>query len=150
MEFLLDIMDEEDLDQIMEIEKDVFNSPWSRTAFLSEINKNPYANYYTARNGRNIVGYIGGWVTKGRLHITNLAVHKSYRRFGAATLLTEELVKTSRIQGVDWTTLEVRASNKEALSFYKKIGFTVIDQKKNYYKDNDEDALIMWKVIDCE
>jgi len=42
-------------------------------------------------------------------------------------------------------TLEVRASNARAQNLYKKYGFLQNGIRKGYYRDNKENALIMWK-----
>ena len=44
-------------------------------------------------------------------------------------------------------TLEVRSSNKPAISLYEKHGFKVDGIRKEYYQDNKEDALLMWRRV---
>ena len=41
-------------------------------------------------------------------------------------------------------TLEVRVTNDIAQSLYRKLGFQGGAIRKNYYSDNQEDALVMW------
>ena len=150
MNFIIDIMDEEDLNKIMEIERSVFSNPWSKRAFKKEINNNNSAIYFTARRGREILAYIGFWLFDDILHITNLAVDTKYQKKGVATRLFNMAEHIGQISGHNNITLEVRISNEAAISFYKKMGFVVIDRKVNYYTNNNEDAFIMWKVIDNE
>ena len=147
MEILIDLMEKEDIDEIMRIEKDVFNDPWSKNAFISELEKNPHAIYFTARSGREILGYIGFWILKDYIHITNLAVAKKYQKKGIASLLLENVENTAGMSRKYNLYLEVRESNTKAIDFYKKRNFEIVDSKKNYYENNNEDALIMWKVI---
>jgi ribosomal-protein-alanine N-acetyltransferase len=54
------------------------------------------------------------------------------------------LLKTAYELGLERATLEVRVSNKAAISLYQKFGFKTAGQRRRYYKDNDEDALILW------
>ena len=147
MEILIDLMDKEDIERVMKIEKEVFGDPWSKSAFINEIEKNPHAIYYVARKGREIIGYIGFWILREYIHITNLAVAKSYQKKGIASILLENVENTAGMAGKSNLYLEVRKSNKKAIDFYEKRNFEVIDSKKNYYENNNEDALIMWKVI---
>jgi ribosomal-protein-alanine N-acetyltransferase len=42
-------------------------------------------------------------------------------------------------------TLEVRPSNEAAIGLYEKLGFAVMGRRKQYYEDNGEDALILWR-----
>jgi len=43
--------------------------------------------------------------------------------------------------------LQVRKSNKGAIEFYKKLGFKVKKEIRNYYMDG-EDAILMVRMID--
>ena len=45
---------------------------------------------------------------------------------------------------VKYLTLEVRESNQKAINLYEKYGFKSLGKRKNYYQNNNEDALIMW------
>mgnify|MGYP006296968927 CR=1 FL=1 len=56
MDLLIDLMDEEDLEQVMKIERQVFSNPWSKKSFLSELKRNPHAIYFTARTSRTNAG----------------------------------------------------------------------------------------------
>ncbi len=47
-------------------------------------------------------------------------------------------------RGASWITLEVRESNEQAQSLYRKYGFTVVSTRRAYYSDNGENALVMW------
>lgn len=144
MDILIDVMTRDDLPMVMEIERASFADPWSEKSFLQDITDNPYSLYLTASLGRDLLGYIGGWIMKNRLHITNLAIDKKYRRKGVATSLIKELINISYLQGINKITLEVRVSNQAAIKLYKKLGFERVGYKNSYYK-NDEDAMIMWK-----
>ena len=150
MDLLIDLMDEEDLKQVMKIEREVFSNPWSKKSFLSELKKNPHAIYFTARISRTILGYIGFWILSDHIHITNLAVANNSRKNGIATMLFENVKNAARLSQKNDLYLEVRVSNDIAIYFYEKMGFKVIDRKKNYYENDNEDALIMWKVINNE
>ena len=144
MDILIDVMTREDLPQVIKIERSSFSDPWSKKSFLRDIKENPYSLYLTASIGKTLLGYVGGWIMKNRLHITNLAIDSKYRQRGVATSLIEELINISYLQGIDKITLEVRVSNCSAIKLYKKLGFKKVGYKNNYYKNN-EDAMMMWK-----
>ena len=61
---------------------------------------------------------------------------------GAALLYS--LITTARDRNLERATLEVRASNQSAISLYEKFGFKIAGRRRRYYKDNGEDALILW------
>ena len=44
--------------------------------------------------------------------------------------------------------LEVRAGNVPAVGLYDSFGFREIDRRKNYYRNPDEDALVMRRSAD--
>jgi len=135
----------EHIDDIMIIEKLSFNIPWSRNAFFEEIQNNNSSRYLVAKFKGRIAGYIGMWKVLDEGHITNIAVHPEYRGNGIGSLLLEGLVALARTEEISSLTLEVRRSNKAALHLYGKYGFEVAGNRKGYYADNGEDAIIMWK-----
>ena len=73
------------------------------------------------------------------------AVHPDARGQGIATRLILALVEDLKKQGSHCLTLEVRASNQNAISLYQKLGFSQIGRRPNYYRNPKEDALILRK-----
>ena len=127
-------MSKDDLEGIYEVEKTAFPIPWPISSFEEEL-KNMLATYLVAKIDNKVVGYLGLWFVMDECHITNIAVHADYRRNKiASTLITSYIL------------LEVRKSNVEAISLYKKYGFKNDAIRKNYYKNPDnthEDAIMM-------
>ncbi|MGM0411370.1 MAG: ribosomal protein S18-alanine N-acetyltransferase [Bacillota bacterium] len=150
MSLIIDLMDEKDIKEVLRIERNVFTNPWSKNAFINELRENPHAIYFIAKKDNKIVAYIGFWILVDYIHITNLAVKKEYRKQGIATILFEKMENIALSSNKRKFYLEVRESNKKAINFYKKRDFKIIDRKINYYTNNDEDALIMGKVINNE
>jgi ribosomal-protein-alanine N-acetyltransferase len=136
-----------DLDQVLRIERLSFSAPWSRAAFLSELLENDRARYFVARIGDQVVGYTGMWIIIDEGHITNVAVHPHWRNRGIATQLLDALDDVARANGVRRMTLEVRKSNIVAHTLYEKLGFRDAGIRRAYYRDNNEDAIIMWKEL---
>ena len=141
-------MDLEDLDQVMEVEKNCFPTPWSRGAFQSELTTNQFAYYLIAVSGERVVGYIGVWIIIDEAHITNIAVHSDARNQGIGNNLLRAVMEFSKTLGAKKLTLEVRVTNESAKSMYIKNGFINGGIRKNYYTDNQEDAQIMWVVLE--
>lgn len=134
------------IDGIMDIEKDSFAIPWSRKSIEDEL-RNKLAIYFVALYDDKIVGYAGMWhvVTEG--HITNIAVHKDYRKQGIGDKLVKKLIETAEEKEMIGLTLEVRPSNEAAMRLYKNNSFKLEGIRKEYYEDNKEDAYIMWKML---
>lgn len=137
-------MREEDIDQVLEIEHVSFATPWSREAFYNELNMNKFAVYIVLEVDQKVVGYCGVWVVIDEAHVTNIAILPEYRgrKFGEA--LMQNLFDVARTMGAKSMTLEVRVTNYVAQSMYRKFGFQKGGLRKNYYTDNQEDALVMW------
>jgi len=134
-----------DLDQVMRIEEVSYSSPWSRAAFVRELQDNATADYIVAEIPEyGVVGYCGLWLLLDEAHVTNVAVHPDFRRRGIATELLRVAARRAVARGVASLTLEVRPSNGVARQLYTRLGFIARGRRKRYYSDTGEDAIIMW------
>ncbi|MBV7271708.1 ribosomal protein S18-alanine N-acetyltransferase [Clostridium thailandense] len=135
----------EHIDSVITIDTLCFAIPWSRESFQKEVDSNKFARYIVAKKNNIIIGYAGMWLILDEGHITNIAVHPEYRGIGAGNLLLEGLIEICKSESINSLTLEVRKSNIVAQNLYKKYGFVEEGLRKEYYGDNKEDAIIMWK-----
>lgn len=135
----------EHINSIITIDCLSFPTPWSKDSFIKEIENNKFARYVVAKKNGAVVGYAGMWLILDEGHITNIAVHPEHRGIGIGNLLLEALIKICKKEASVSMTLEVRKSNIIAQNLYKKYGFVEDGIRKNYYADNKEDAIIMWK-----
>lgn len=136
-------MREEDVEGVLLVENRSFTIPWSRRMFLDELN-NPLVLYFVATYDATVVGYAGIWIIADEGHITNIAVDPSWRRQQIATELIQKITNIADGNKLRGLTLEVRAGNTPAISLYKGFGFRVEGRRKAYYRDTQEDALVMW------
>ncbi|RIW29391.1 ribosomal-protein-alanine N-acetyltransferase [Bacillus salacetis] len=143
-EYTVRLMNTEDLDQVMEVESHSFSIPWSRDAFFNELETNHFATYIVIEDNDQVIGYCGVWIIVDEAHITNIAVLPSYRGRGLGGKLMGSMIEIAKEMGARTMTLEVRVSNDPAQSLYRKFGFHDGGIRKNYYSDNQEDALVMW------
>ncbi len=141
-------MTSDDIDGVLKVEESCFAIAWTRADFEREMNENKLAIYFVAKDGEKIVGYAGMWhvVTEGQ--ITNVAVLDEYRGQKVGSLLMEALIKTAEEREMIGITLEVKISNYPAQKLYTKYGFKPEGFRKNYYKDTNEDAVVMWKYFE--
>jgi ribosomal-protein-alanine N-acetyltransferase len=140
----------DDLDEVLAIERASFQTPWSKSAFRYELTQNRVARSLLVRIGMQIVGYLCLWEIGHEIHITNLAVHPSFRRRGVARALLGHVLGDARKRDVELAFLEVRPTNAEALGLYESFGFQVIGRRKGYYFDTGEDALVMETRLQAE
>jgi len=138
----------QDLGYVLRLDRLSFPTPWTKSAFLSELLENERAYYLVAKWGGRPVGYIGVWIIAQEGHITNIAVHPDFRRRGIGTRLLKAIEALTAERGGLRMTLEVRKSNLGAQRLYQRLGFRPAGIRPGYYKDNNEDAVVMWKRID--
>jgi len=132
-----------DLDEVVTIERASFGMPWSRGAFLYEIEQNRVARCWVLREDDRIAAYLCLWEIADELHVTNIAVHPALRRRGLARRLLGAILEDGRSRRLRAVTLEVRPTNDEARTLYESFGFRVVGRRRGYYYDTGEDALIM-------
>jgi len=131
----------EHIDAVVQIENESFRDPWSRRAFLSEVNSET-ALPIVAIAENQVVGYLMIWLAYDEMHLGNIAVAKRWRRKGIGDRLMKWLVEEAKRREVARITLEVRTSNYLAMSLYRKFGFKEVALRKRYYPDR-EDACVM-------
>jgi ribosomal-protein-alanine N-acetyltransferase len=134
----------DDLDEVCQVEKKSFPTPWSREAFHNELTQNHFARYMVVEMEGKVVGYCGMWLIVDEAHITNLALLPDFRGKGIGESLLKEMMRMAQWFGTKKMTLEVRVSNESAQRLYEKLGFEKRGTRPNYYTDNMEDAFIMW------
>ncbi len=139
----VDRMGPEDLDEVLAIERASFSMPWSRGAFLYEMQQNRVARCWVMREDGHVIGYLCLWEVADELHITNIAVHPTRRRQGVGRVLLQGVLEDARERRLRLVVLEVRPSNTEARTLYEGFGFRVIGRRRGYYYDTGEDALVM-------
>jgi len=144
LKVLIEPLEEKDVNEIMAIERTAFLNHWPESAFINELQKNQLAHYIVARHDGMLVGYAGLWIVIDEAHITTVAVHPDYRRKKIAEQLVHQLLSMAVAKEARWATLEVRESNEAAQTLYKKFGFAPAGIRKNYYMEENENAVIMW------
>lgn len=130
--------------QVAELERCCFEAPWSEHSIASELT-NPLSVWLVALDGSKVVGYVGTQSVLCEADMMNVAVSPDYRRLGIAQNLVERLVQALCSRKVQSLTLEVRVSNEPAKALYRKLGFSQVGLRPNYYKNPREDALILRK-----
>lgn len=133
----------EDVEQVHAIDVLSFSMPWTERSYRFELTENPSSHLWVAELNGRVVAMIAYWLIVDEAHIGTIAVHPEYRRRGIARrLLAETLIAMSE-KGARSATLEVRRSNLAAQDLYRKFGFKVVGLRPRYYRDNNEDALLM-------
>ncbi|MDG5473107.1 ribosomal protein S18-alanine N-acetyltransferase [Jeotgalibacillus sp. ET6] len=133
-----------DIDAVLAVEQESFSVPWKRVAFENELTVNQFAKYLLLLKNEEVIGYCGLWLIMDEAHVTNIAILPKLRGQKLGEQLMKKVLEFAEDAGARTVTLEVRVSNDIARSLYKKLGFLEGGIRKNYYTDNQEDALVMW------
>lgn len=135
-------MTPDDIDKVMRIERESYESPWTPGIFRDCLR----AGYVCSVGVSNdaICGYGLMSYGAGECHILNLCIAAQSRRHGNASAILDHLINEGRKIGVHTAFLEVRASNQGAQVLYEDFGFCETGVRPDYYPDRGgkEDALI--------
>ena len=131
------------LDEVAELERICFSTPWSRNMLAEELDNACSAFLVAEDDAGRVVGYAGLQVILDEGYITNIAVRPECRRQGVAAQLLQVFMDFARANKLSFLTLEVRASNYDAIALYGSRGFRSMGRRKNYYEHPREDAIIM-------
>ena len=125
-------------EEIFALLSDIYGvSPWNLEQIEADL-KQVNTEYFYLYEAQALIGFLAIQDLAGELEITQLAVKKAYQGQGLANQLMEFLAdRPERIF------LEVRASNQVARALYEKHGFLPVGQRKNYYQNPVEDAILM-------
>lgn len=134
-----------DVPAMAEIERLAFSDAWPASAFRSLL-RSTTARVRVAESEGAIVGYSVVMVVVDEGELANIAVAESARRGGGGRRLLEALLHEARESGVRSMFLEVRESNVGARALYAEFGFLPLGRRRAYYRDPDEDALLLvWR-----
>ncbi len=135
----------EDLDQVMEIERELFSPPWTREGFFTYLTHKD-AMFLVVEEKGEILAYCGLLMVLDEGDITNVAVRPDRQREGIGHFRMDSLIRLAEEQGVTTIHLEVRVGNDTAIRLYERMGFTRDGIRKQYYTDPVEDALLMTRL----
>ncbi|HMZ07291.1 MAG TPA: ribosomal protein S18-alanine N-acetyltransferase [Anaerolineales bacterium] len=136
-------MTEDDLDQVVVIDQVSFSLPWPARSFRFEVMDNESSRCWVAVIDKQIVAMIVSWLLVDELHVATIATHPDFRERGIGKRLLVHALLAAKAEGATSSILEVRASNQAALKMYHGFGYVEDGRRKEYYKDNNEDAILM-------
>lgn len=164
-------MNERDLPQIADIERESFTTMWPQTAYKRELSNSVARYFVLAETGEEqtaleeagiwgslrrrlggrrddtpeerVLGFIGLWLMVGEAHVVTFAVRESHRRMGVGERLLIAAFDCALENSQQCLTLEVRRTNDAAQRLYEKYEMEQVGVRPRYYTDNNEDAVIM-------
>ena len=136
-----------DLEEIVNIEKDLYKTPWNERQYKYELEENEFSYVFILEHNDIIVGYYGFWIMFDKIDITKVSIRKEFQGMKLSNILMEDCFNRVKALGCKKINLEVRTTNERAINLYKKHGFEDVIISKNYYGKN-EDALILSKILE--
>jgi ribosomal-protein-alanine N-acetyltransferase len=133
----------EDVPSVIDLDQKSFSLPWPERSFRFELSANPASRCWVAELDGKIVGMIVVWLIIDEAHVATLATHPDFRRRGIAKKLLSQALLHLMEDGAQSSFLEVRESNFAAQEMYRKFGYEASGRRPHYYRDNDEDAILM-------
>ena len=133
----------DDLPQVQALDELAFHNPWPPEAFRYELLENPNGHCWVAEADGRVVGFIVCWLVVDEMHIASIAVHPDWRGKGIARRMVSTSLRDLIARGAVSATLEVRESNLPAQRLYRHFGFRQVGERKHYYADTGEAALLM-------
>ena len=133
----------DDLPAVVALDRMSFSLPWPERSFRFEVGENLASRCWVAEVDGRVVGMLVGWLLVDELHVATIATHPDFRRQGIARKLLSFALSRAMDEGASSSFLEVRESNLGAQELYRQFGYEPTGLRKRYYRDNDEDAILM-------
>ncbi len=143
MAFLYRLGNIDDIEAVFRLGSAVLDEAWSRDVMLQSLQVG--YDLFVCYQGKTLIAYVLSQDMLLETQIMQVCVHQDFRRQGVANKLMNMLIAAK--QGMEALVLEVRVSNVAAQSLYRHLGFEIVGQRPNYYRQNQtrqrEDALVM-------
>ncbi len=138
----------DDLPQVLAIENQCFEDPWSDTYFNLSLKRPRSREYfYVARREQTVVGYIIFYMLHEEAQIWNIAVSPACQRQGIGKYLLTSALEMIHADGEREVFLEVAVSNLPAQYLYRQFGFRICGIRKDYY-GRYKDAYVFRKGVE--
>jgi len=135
-----------DIQAIARIVKSSLGETYPPSLYLTVHNLWPQG-FLVVQDGRIVVGFVAAVISGSKVaRVLMLAVSPEHRRKSIGQMLMQAIHEACAMAGIDTVALEVRKSNASALQFYRRQGYELEGEIKNFYS-NGEDAYKLVKVL---
>jgi len=107
----------------------------------------PYRHCFLYEENNNVLGFITFDLLQDRGEIIDIIVHINHRRRGIGQKLLDKALDIMLKNNIKSISLEVKTTNKEAVSFYEKNNFKITTVRKQYYEFGTIDAYLMYREL---
>jgi [ribosomal protein S18]-alanine N-acetyltransferase len=141
-------MTEADLDTVLDIEREVHAHPWTPGNFSDALRSKYECKVYESE-ADGMLGYAVLMLAVDEAELLDIAIAAQHQRHGWGRKLMAEMMALARRHDMLRMVLEVRVSNVAAIGLYRKMGFTDIGLRRDYYsaENGREDAILMGREL---
>jgi len=132
-----------DMPEVLRIEEDVFEFPWSEEDFIRCLRQRNCIGMVCENGDHEIVGFMIYELHKTRLHLLTFAVAQRHQRNGYGQEMVFKLTTKLSHHRRNSIFLEVRERNLDAQLFFRQMGFSAVEVIQGFYDDTPEDAYVM-------
>ena len=136
----------EDLDQVVDIEQNLFSVPWTKEGFLTYLMKKD-TMFFVVEEKERILGYCSMMTVLDEGDILNVAVLSDRQKEGIGLFLVDSMLRMAEMEGIRLVHLEVRQGNGTARRLYQRLGFKEDGLRRDYYENPVENAVLMTKTM---
>ena len=138
--------------QVRLIERLTGMTPWSEADYAGVLAAaQRWIGWVLIAEGQDVPGCPAAFALMALIppeaELSKLAVHPDYQRKGLASTLLDRVLRHAQAKGCRRCYLEVRSQNSNAIAFYIKHGFTACGMRKRYYRNPEDDAMLMVRPI---
>jgi ribosomal-protein-alanine N-acetyltransferase len=145
-----------DLEAVVALERTTENAPhWPAAIYPAIFEPDSPRRLIVAEVNESLVGFVVGRVHPSSedsseciAELESVVVSSNTRRAGVGRILCIAIIDWCRSQGATEVVLEVRAASAGAIALYTALRFTQTRRRPRYYRDPDDDALIMTLRLD--
>ncbi len=135
------------LNSCIELDQKSLKGLWTKSQWEKELTDPKRISIgVIEQESTKLLGLCSAWIVIDELHITAIAVHPRNKRKGLGKILISELIKRSNSLLINQIHLEVKNTNEPAKAFYKSMGFKIVGNRPNFYKDQS-DAILYTKQL---
>lgn len=132
-----------DLPRVVAAEQRIYAFPWTLGNFSDSLAAGHRG--WICHDQQGMAGYAVMMFVLDEAHLLNISVLPELQRKGIGSGLLEYLFAQARAAGVKRMFLEVRPSNASGQALYRRFGFSVVGERRDYYPalEGRENAIVM-------
>jgi ribosomal-protein-alanine N-acetyltransferase len=136
-------MTEAALVDVLPIENDIYEFPWTRGNFRDSLDAGYSCWLY--RDDAGLIGYAVVMLALDEAHLLNFSIARAVQRRGHGRQFLEQIFSVARGHGAGSMLLEVRPTNLPGRALYGRSGFRQVGVRRAYYpaRSGREDALVL-------